>query len=43
MQMKTIDYKRNDLVKLNLPAASPRKTLDGNLHEGGQVYKVLGS
>lgn len=30
-------------VMLTIPAASPRKTLDGNLHEGGQVYTVLGS
>ncbi len=34
---------RGARVTLNLPFASPRRTLDGNLHEGGQAYTFLGT
>ncbi len=40
--MKLEQVKKNMLVVLTLPSAAPRKTQDGNLHEGGQTYKVLG-
>ena len=35
--------KRNDKVKLSIPSSRPIKTMDGNLHEANQVYKVLGT
>lgn len=34
--------KRFAKVTLNIPYSSPIKTLDGKLHEAGQVYKFLG-
>lgn len=34
--------KRNTLVKLNIPAARPIRTLGGILHEAGQTYRFLG-
>lgn len=40
MNIETL--KRGDIVRLVIPAARPIKTLDGNLHEAGQDYKVLG-
>ena len=35
-------FTRNQIVRLAIPASRPVKTLDGNLHEAGHDYKVLG-
>lgn len=40
--MKIDDVKRGKLVALNIPAASPVKTMDGNIHENFITYLVLG-
>lgn len=40
--MKLEEIKRGQIVKLNIPAMNPIKTLRGDLHESGQFYKVLG-
>jgi len=40
---QTKQMKRNDKVKLSIPSSRPIKTMDGNLHEANQVYKVLGT
>lgn len=37
------NIQRGMIVRLAIPASRPIKTLDGNLHEAGQDYKVLGS
>lgn len=34
--------KRNAVVTLSIPAMFPIKTMNGVLHEGGQLYRVLG-
>jgi hypothetical protein len=39
----TLDIKRGTQVRLNIASGRPFKTMDGNLHEGGQVYRVLGT
>jgi hypothetical protein len=42
--MMTIEYpKRGVMATLRIPAARPIKTLNGVLHEAGQLYKVLGT
>jgi hypothetical protein len=40
--MSATVVKRGQTVRLNIPAARPIRTLNGVLHEGGQVYRVLG-
>ena len=37
------NFKRNQIVTLAIPASRPIKTLDRNLHEAGQEYRVLGT
>lgn len=37
-----ISLKRNTVVKINIPAARPIRTLAGDLHEAGQTYRFLG-
>lgn len=40
--MRWEDMKKGQIVQLNIPESRPIKTLDGNLHEAKQDYKVLG-
>ncbi len=41
--MKLENIIRGVICTLAIPAMRPIKTLDGNLHEAGQKYKVLGT
>lgn len=40
--MQLNEVKRGQIVKLTIASARPIKTMKGELHEGGQQYKVLG-
>lgn len=40
--MKLEEAIKGTKVQLAIPASRPIKTMDGNLHEAGQDYKILG-